>query len=155
MNKEYELMKLAFEYFSLGFQRIIFMVLGAQVAFIICYLEWCTILYGTTVPALPTGYLPGSETLSGAMVMAGVAAIVVTIDTLLFIAAVAIIVGYVRNYLVVLSYYDEQKYAGYKMFRSGPLPEWLTQFDIGKDSERERLAATEDCKKRCKAISES
>jgi hypothetical protein len=147
-------MKLAFEYFSLGFQRIIFMILGAQIAFIVCYLLWCSILYGTTIPALPAGYVQGSETLTGAMVMAGQAAIITTIKILLSFAAIGMIVGYVRHYLAVLSYYDEEKYAGYKAYRAGKTAEWLMGYGIGQEAERERLAAVEDCKKKCKAIRE-
>ena len=154
MSKTWKLMKLAFEYFSLGFQRIIFMVWGAQIAFLICYLFWVQILYGVTIPALPHGYASGAETLSGAMVIAGIAAIIVTIKVLLFLAAVGMIVGYLRHYLVVLSYYDEQKYAAYKKYRSGMTPTWLMNFSVGQESERERLAAIEDCKKKCKAIKE-
>lgn len=154
MSKTWKLMKLAFEYFSLGFQRIIFMILGAQIAFIMCYLFWCTILYETAIPALPSGYVTGSETLSGAMVIAGLAATVVTIKILLAFAAIAMIVGYLRHYSAVLSYYDEDKFAGYKVYRSGKIPEWLMNFEIGKEAERQRLEAIEDCKKRCKAIRE-
>ena len=154
MSKNWKLMKLAFEYFSLGFQRIIFMIWGAQIAFLVCYLFWVQILYGVTKPALPAGYASGAETLTGAMVIAGVAAIIVTIKVLLFLAAVGMIVGYLRHYLVVLSYYDEQKYAAYKKYRSGMTPTWLMNFSVGQESERERLAAIEDCKKKCKAIKE-
>jgi hypothetical protein len=155
MSKTWKLMKLAFEYFSLGFQRIIFMIWGAQIAFLVCYLFWCNILYGVTIPALPAGYATGSETLAGAMVIAGIAAIVITIKVMLFLAAVGMIVGYVRHYLVVLSYYDEQKYAAYKKYRASAIPAWLQSFDIGRASEQKRLAAVMDCIKRCKAIKES
>lgn len=154
MSKTWKLMNLAFEYFSLGFQRIIFMVWGAQIAFLVCYLFWCQILYSVTIPALPAGYATGAETLSGAMVIAGVAAVVITIKMLLFLAAVGMVVGYTRQYLVVLSYYDEQKYADYIKYRIGKTPAWLMSFSIGQKSERERLAAIEDCKKRCRAIKE-
>jgi hypothetical protein len=147
-------MKLAFEYFSLGFQRIIFMIWGAQIAFLVCYLFWVQILYGVTIPALPRGYASGAETLSGAMVIAGIAAIVITIKVMLVLAAIGMIVGWYRHYLVVLSYYDEQKYAAYKKCRLGKTPAWLMDFGIGQDSERERLAAVMDCIKRCKAIKE-
>jgi hypothetical protein len=75
MNKTWELMKLAFEYFSLGFQRIIFMVCGAQIAFLICYFIFCDMLYGTAIPAPPVGYTYGSETLSGAMLISALAAV--------------------------------------------------------------------------------
>ena len=148
-------MKLAFEYYSLGFQRIIFMILGAQIAFLLCYLEFCEVLYGTTIPALPAGYAVGSQTLSGAMVMAGVAAVVITIETLLLLAAIALIMGYIKHYCAVLSYYDEEKYSGYAMFRSPKTPEWLMNFDIGKSAEQQRLAAIEDCKRKCKEIRDS
>jgi hypothetical protein len=147
-------MKLAFEYFSLGFQRIIFMIWGAQIAFLICYLFWVQILYDVTIPALPPGYATGAETLSGAMMIAGLAAIIITIKVLLTLAAIGMIVGYVRHYLVVLSYYDEQKYAAYKKYRIGKTPALLMNFGIGQDAERERLGAIEDCKRRCKAIKE-
>ena len=155
MSKQWKLMKLAFEYFSLGFQRIIFMVWGAQIAFLVCYLFWYTILCGTVVPALPAGYAVGSETLAGAMVMAGLIAVVLTIKVLLILAALGIIIGYGRHYLAVLSYYDEQKYADYIKYRAPKTPDWLMDFGIGKESERQRLEAIEDCKKRCKAIKES
>jgi len=154
MTKTWKLMKLAFEYFSLGFQRIIFMILGAQIAFLVCYLYWCEILYGTAVPALATGYAVGSQTLSGAMVISGVAAITITIETLLVLAAIGMIVGYVRHYLAVLSYYDERKYAAYIKYRSSKTPGWLMNFSIGRESERQCLAAIEDCKKKVKAIRE-
>lgn len=152
MTKIWKLMKLAFEYFSLGFQRIIFMIWGAQIAFLVCYLFWCEILYSEAVPALPAGYATGSQTFAGAMVIAGLAAIVMTIEVMLALAAIGMIVGYVRHYLAVLSYYDEQKYAAYVKYRSGKTPVWLMNFGIGQDSERERLAVIEDCKKKCKAI---
>lgn len=152
MNKTWELMKLAFEYFSLGFQRIIFMILGAQIAFLLCYLFWCEYLYGEAVPALPSGYAVGSQTLSGAMVVAGIAAIAVTIKVLLYLAALALVVGYVRHCLAVLSYYDEQKYAGCAQYRAPKIPVWLMNFGIGQSAEQERLSAVEDCKKKCKAI---
>ena len=155
MSKTWALMKLAFEYFSLGFQRIIFMILGAQIAFLIGYLFWCNFLIGTTVPLLPAGYAAGGDTMAGAMVMAGILAIWYTILTLLSFAAIALIVGYVRHYLVVLSYYDEQKYAGYAKYRAPPTPAWLMDFSIGKMAEQERLAAVEDCRKKCKAIKEA
>ena len=155
MSKNWKLMKLAFEYFSLGFQRIIFMIWGAQIAFLICYLIWCQILYGVVIPALPPGYTSGAETLSGAMVIAGIAAIIVTIKLLLVLAAIGMIFGYIRHYLVVLSYYDEQKFAGYKKYRTDKTPAWLMNFSIGQGAEQERLAAIEDCRKRCKAIRES
>ena len=154
MSKTWKLMKLAFEYFSLGFQRIIFMIWGAQIAFLICYLFWCQILYGITIPALPAGYASGAETLSGAMVIAGLAAIVITIKEMLFLAALGMVVGYIRHYFVVLSYYDEQKYAAYIKYRTGKTPAWLMNFGIGQGSEQERLAAIEDCRKKCKAIKE-
>jgi hypothetical protein len=155
MSKTWKLMKLAFEYYSLGFQRIIFMILGAQVAFLMCYLFFCDILYGTTRPALPAGYAVGSETLTGAMVMAGLVAVTVTIKFLLAVAAVALIVGYVKHYLVVLSYYDEEKYAGYKGYRADKTPHWLMAYGIGQEAERERLKAVEDCMHKCKVIRES
>jgi hypothetical protein len=154
MSKTWKLMKLAFEYFSLGFQRIIFMILGAQIAFIMCYLFFCEILYGTTIPALPAGYTQGAQTLTGAMVMAGLAAIVITIEILLVFAAIALVAGYVRHYLAVLSYYDEEKYAGYKSYRSGKTPDWLMNTDIGKEAELQRLEAVLDCRRKCKAIRE-
>jgi hypothetical protein len=154
MSKTWKLMKLAFEYFSLGFQRIIFMIWGAQIAFLMCYLIWCDILYGAAVPSLPVGYASGANTLAGAMVIAGLAAVVATIKILLILASEGLIVGYVRHYLVVLSYYDEQKYAGYAKYRSGKTPGWLMNFSIGQEAERERLAAIEDCRKRIKAIKE-
>lgn len=132
------------------------MILGAQVAFLMCYLFFCDILYGTTtIPALPAGYPSGAETLTGAMVIAGIAAVTVTIKVLLAMAAVALIFGYIRHYLAVLSYYDEEKYAGYKSYRSSKIPDWLMNFSIGKEAERERIAAVEDCIKKCKAIRES
>jgi hypothetical protein len=155
MSKEWKLMKLAFEYFSLGFQRIIFMILGAQIAFLMCYLFFCDILIGTTIPSLPAGYATGTATLTGAMVIAGIAAVTLTIKVLPAMATVALIFGYTRHYLAVLSYYDEEKYAGYKCYRSSALPAWLMKYDIGKESEGQRLAAIEDCKKKCKAIRES
>jgi hypothetical protein len=154
MSKTWKLMKLAFEYFSLGFQRIIFMIWGAQIAFLVCYLFWCQILYSVTIPALPAGYTSGAETLSGAMVIAGVAAIIITIKVMLFLAVIGMVVGYIRHYLAVLSYYDEQKYAHYIKYRAGKTPAWLMNFGIGQESERERLVAVEDCRKRCKAIKE-
>jgi hypothetical protein len=147
-------MKLAFDYFSLGFQRIVFMIWGAQIAFLVCYLVWCNFLVGTTVPLLPAGYAAGGNTMAGAMVMAAVLAIRYTILTLLSFAAIALIVGYVRHYLVVLSYYDEQKYAGYKKYRSGRIPAWLMNFSIGQEAERERLRAIEVCIAKIKAIKE-
>jgi len=145
-------MKLAFEYYSLGFQRIIFMILGAQIAFLVGYLFWCNILYSVTIPALPAGYSVGAETLCGAMVIAGVAALKITIEVMLFLAAVGLVVGYVRHYLVVLSYYDETKYAGYKKYRAGRLPDCLMTYGIFQEDERERLAAVEDCRKRVAEI---
>ena len=154
MSKNWKLMKLAFEYSSLGFQRIIFMIWGAQIAFLVCYLFWVQILYGVTKPALPSGYAPGAETLTGAMVIAGVAAIILTIKVLLLLAAIGMVVGYIRHFLVVLSYYDEQKYAHYIKYRAGKTPEWLMSFGIGQTSEQERLDAVENCRKRCKAIKE-
>jgi hypothetical protein len=154
MSKNWKLMKLAFEYFSLGFQRIIFMILGAQLAFLVCYLFWVQILYGVTIPALPAGYEYGAETVTGAMVIAGLAAIILTIKVMLFFAAIGMIVGYVRHYLVVLSYYDEQKYAGYKKYRTGRIPAWLMNFSIGQEAERERLRAIEVCMAKIKAIKE-
>lgn len=155
MNKTWKLMKLAFEQNSLGFQRIIFMIWGAQIAFLICYLFFCDILYRFAIPTLPTGYAQGAETLTGAMVMSGLAAVIMTIETLLFLAAIALIVGYMNRYLAVLSYYDEQEYAWCKQFRSGRVPAWLMRYSIGQEAERQRLAAIEDCKKKCKAIKES
>jgi hypothetical protein len=148
-------MKLAFEYYSLGFQRIVFMIWGAQIAFLVCYLFWCQFLYGTAVPQLPAGYATGSNTLAGAMVMAGAAAVVETIWVLLTLAAIGLVVGYIRHYLAVLSYYDEQKYASYIAYRAPAIPGWLRGFGIGKMAEQERLAAIEDCKRKCKAIRES
>lgn len=148
-------MKLAFEYYSLGFQRIIFMILGAQIAFIICYLIFCDILHRITIPALPEGYATGGQTIAGAMVVAGAAAVIMTIEILLFFAAIALIIGYVRHYFVVLSYYDEVEYKWCKQFRSPKNPEWLMNFDIGKEAENQRLAAIEDCKRNCKIIKES
>ena len=152
MSKEWKLMKLAFEYFSLGFQRIIFMVLGAQIAFILCYLLWVNILVTVTIPALPVPYATGGQTLAAAMILAGVAAIAETIEILLFFAALAMVIGYFRFYFSVLSYYDEEKYSGYRMFRGAPVPKWLQSFSIGKHAEQERLNAVEDCKKRCNEI---
>lgn len=128
------------------------MIWGAQIAFLVCYMFWCNILYSEAIPALPSGYATGSQTLSGAMVVAGAAAVVTTINVLLAIAAMAMIVGYVRHYLSVLSYYDEEKYAHLAKYRAPKTPEWLMGFEIGKDSERKRLTAIEDCKKRCKSI---
>ena len=155
MSKQWKVMKLAFEYYSLGFQRIIFMILGAQIAFILCYLIWVDTLYSVTIPALPAGHSLDSQTIAGAMVVAGVVAVSTTIKFLLVIAAVALIVGYVRHYLAVLSYYDEEKYASYKSYRASETMKWLMNFGIGQEAERERLAAVEDCKKKCKAIRES
>jgi hypothetical protein len=152
MSKTWKLMKLAFEYFSLGFQRIIFMILGAQIAFLVCYLFWCNILYSVTIPALPAVHSGGAETVAGAMVMAAVVAIEITIEVMLFLAAVGLVVGYARHYLVVLSYYDEQRYASYKKYRSDKIPAFLMEYGIGQSAERERLAAVEDCKKRVAAI---
>ena len=154
MSKTWKLMKLAFEYFSHGFERIVFMIWGAEIAFLLCYLFWCEILYSVTIPALPAGYASGAETLSGAMMIAGVAAVVITIKILLVLAAIGMIAGYIRNYLVVLSYYDEQKYAAYKKYRAGQTPAWLMNFSIGRSAEQERLAAIEDFRKRCKWIRE-
>ena len=159
MSKQWKLMKLAFRYYSLGFQRIIFMILGAQIAFLLCYAFFVQLFHeamqtlvgaGHTLNAIPLG----SETVAGAMVMAGVTAIVYTIWTLLLLAAVALIVGYIRNYLAVLSYYDEEKYAGYKKYRAPQTMAWLMNFSLGKEAEQNRLAAIEDCKRRCKEIKE-
>jgi hypothetical protein len=151
MSKDWKLMKLAFDYYSLGFQRIIFMILGAELAFLMLYLYWLN-LYREALSALPSGTVFGGETIAGAMVIAGVAAVGVTIKVLLLLAAIGLVVGYVRHYLVVLSYYDEEKYAGYRKYRSGPTPAWLMEYDIGRGAEQERQAAVESCKKRCKAI---
>lgn len=148
----WDLIKLAFRYFARGFERIIFMILGAEIAFLICYLFFCDALYGIYLPMLPAGYGTGAETLAGAMMIAGVTAIVNTIHVLLTLAAFAMIVGYIRHYLAVLSYYDEEKYAKYKPFRSSSLPSWLMGFDLFKEHEQIRLANIEDCKVRIKLI---
>ena len=142
----WDLMKLAFRYFARGFERIIFMILGAQIAFLLCYLFFCEILYTTTLPALPKGYTIGGETMAGAMLMAGVAAIICSIWTLLILAAAGMIVGYIRHYLAVLSYYDEEKYAWCRQFRAPKIPEWLMSFALGKEAEQIRLATIEECK---------
>jgi hypothetical protein len=89
------------------------------------------------------------------MVMAGLAAVTETIQILLFLAAIALIVGYVKYYLAVLSYYDEAEYSWCKAFRSDKIPGWLMNFNIGKGAERERLAAVDDCKRKCRFIKES
>ena len=148
-------MKLAFEYYSLGFQRIIFMILGAQIAFIICYLTFCDIFQRITIPALPEGYATGGQTLAGAMVVAGCAAVITTIETLLFLAAIALILGYINRYLAVLSYYDEEKFSWCKQFRQGKIPKWLMNFSIGQHAEIERHLAIVNCQIRCKDIKES
>ena len=153
MSKNWKLMKLAFEYYSLGFQRIVFMILGACIAFLLCYGFYVRLLIGTAVPLLPAGYATGGNTMAGAEVMAGVTAIVYTIDTLLLLAAVTLVVGYVRHYLAVLSYYDI-KYVRYAKYRAPKTPEWLMNFSLGKMAEQERLSAIEDCKRKCKAIRE-
>lgn len=148
----WDLMKLAFRYFARGFERIIFMILGAEIAFLLCYLFFCDALYGTYLPMLPTGYGTGAETLAGAMMMSGVTAIVNTIHVLLALAAFAMIVGYIRHYLAVLSYYDEEKYSGYIQFRAPKVPDWLMGFGLFKEHEQIRLANIEDCKARIKLI---
>ena len=148
-------MKLAFEYYSLGFQRIIFMILGAQIAFIICYLLFCDVLQRITIPALPVGYTNGAQTLSGAMVMAGLVSVEITIETLLFLAAIALIIGYINRYLAVLSYYDEVKFVWCKQFRQSKTTDWLMKFDIGQEAERQRLIAVFNCQRKCKDIKES
>ena len=152
MSKTWKLMKLAFRYYSLGFQRIIFMILGAEIAFILCYAFYVKILIGTAVPMLPVPYAAGGDTLAGAMVVAGAVAIVYTIQVLLGLAAIALIVGYVKHYLVVLSYYDEQKYAAYIKLRGSPIPSWMQDYAIGKEAEFVRLMAIEECKRACKNI---
>ena len=150
-NHTWELMKLAFRYFARGFERIIFMILGAEIAFIMCWIFFCEFLYKDAIPALGTGYAVGSLTLSGAMVMAAGYAVVYTIWTLLALAAVGLIIGYIRHYLAVLSYYDENN-DGLKRFRSGRTPDWLMNFDIGKEAEQIRLATIEECKSRVAKI---
>lgn len=147
-------MKLAFRYFSPGFERIAFMIAGADITILLGYLFWCQYLYGTTIPMLPVGYATGDNTLAGAMVIAGLMAIASTLSTILILAGVAWTVGYIRNYLAVLSYYDEEKYAGYKKYRAPQTMAWLMNFSLGKEAEQARLAAIEDCKRRCKAIKE-
>jgi hypothetical protein len=131
------------------------MVLGAQIAFIICWLIFCDIFMRIAIPALPAGYTEGSQTVAGAMVVAGTTAAIMTIEILLFFAAIALIAGYIRHYLAVLSYYDEEKYAGYKSYRAPKTMTCLMNFSIGQEAERQRLAAIEDCKKKCQAIKES
>lgn len=148
----WELMKLAFRYFARGFERIIFMILGAEIAFLLAYLFFSVELKQTFIPLLPAGYGVGGNTLSGAMVIAGSTAVVYTIWTLLTLAAIGMIIGYVRYFVVVLSYYDEEKYKGYIKYRSSKIPDWLMSFDIGKEAEQIRLATIEECKMKIKAI---
>lgn len=151
-NHTWDLIKLAFQYYSRGFERIIFMIWGAEIAFLVCYLYFGILLQGTYIPMLPAGYAVGSDTLSGAMVIAGVTAVVDTIWTLLILAVIGMLVGYARYYCVVLSYYDEEKYAAYVMFRGPAIPNWLTKFALGKEAEELRLAAIEECKQKIKEI---
>jgi len=127
------------------------MILGAEIAFIMCYLFFCEFLYRDAIPALPSGYVVGSLTLSGAMVIAAGYAVIYTIWTLLALAAVGLIVGYIRHYLAVLSYYDEGN-DGLKRFRSSKTPDWLMDFDLGKEAEQIRLATIEECKKKIAEI---
>lgn len=148
----WDLMKLAFRYYARGFERIIFMILGAEIAFLLCYLFFCESLYGTYIPMLPAGYAVGANTLSGAIVIAGGTAIVCTIWTLLILAALGMIVGYIRHYGAVLSYYDEEKYSSYTRFRTSGIPSCLMSFAIGKEAEQIRLAAIEECKAKIKEI---
>jgi hypothetical protein len=150
-NHTWELIKLAFRYFARGFERIIFMILGAEIAFIMCYLFFCEFLYRDAIPALPAGFAVGSLTLSGAMVMSGVTAVIYTIYTLLGLAAVGLIVGYIRYYLAVLSYYNDSN-NDLKRFRAPKTPDWLMAFDIGKEKEQIRLATIEECKQRIAEI---
>jgi hypothetical protein len=70
---------------------------------------------------------------------------------LLALAAVGLIIGYTRHYLAVLSYYDENN-DGLKRFRTGKTPDWLVNFDLGKEAEQIRLATIEECKKKIAAI---
>ncbi len=151
-NHTWDLMKLAFRYYSRGFERIVFMIWGAEIAFLLCYLYFGVLLQGTYIPMLPAGYAVGADTLSGAMVIAGATAIVNTIYTLLALAAFGMIVGYVKYYGAILSYYDEEKYAAYVRFRGPAIPEWLRGFAIGKEAEEIRLAAIQECKQKIKEI---
>ena len=150
----WKLAKLAFRYYARGFERIVFMIWGAEIAFILCYLFFSISLYGTYIPMLPAGYVVGSNTLSGAMVIAGATAIVDTIHTLLFLAALGLIIGYLRHYAAVLSYYDEEKYKSYIKFRAPKTPDWLMQFSLGKEAEEIRLATIAECKRKIKEIRE-
>jgi hypothetical protein len=151
LNHTWELMELAFRYFARGFERIIFMILGAEIAFIMCWIFFCEFLYKLAIPALPSGYAVGSLTLSGAMVMAVGYAVVCAIWALLALAAVGLILGYIRHYLAVLSYYDENN-DSLKKFRSGKTPDWLMNFDLGKEAEQIRLATIEECKNKIAKI---
>jgi hypothetical protein len=151
-NPTWALLKLAFRYFSRGFERIVFMILGAEIAFLICYLFWSVTLYQTYIPMLPEGYTTGAMTLAGAMTIAGVTAVVDTIYILLIAAAFGLIIGYIRHYLVILSYYDEKEYECYIKFRAPKIPDFLMGFTLWKEAEQNRLMAIEECRKKIAEI---
>jgi hypothetical protein len=139
MSQIIGLLKIAWHHSERGIERILFVVLGANLAFLMCYAFFCLNLAENYKPMLPAGYAIGGFTLSGIMVIAAATAVINTIYTGIFYAILGCLIGYAWHFCRVAYFYDNCSWDCGTIFDFKHVPQFLLRFKIFQDEEEMRV----------------